>query len=229
MSWYNRLPVTDNVIDRGHLHLGGTTIDKKRFDCCGLSLSHSKRSSFTDCVFSNLRFHRCSMGTPVFERCHFENVWVSDGPSAHGGLFLECKFRGTIRGINFGFSDQGGLHADSMIKENLRRAASAPYCLDLSEATCTSLGFAPGILAEKIRFRERQCLVLSAKKLHEIVKVLFGATKDKHFHLLLVCCMQASPCDRAITLVEQEAESQLEEYIAAMVHAGIEVRTSPLC
>src|SRR5262249_42093113 len=102
MSWHRRLPVTDNEIDRGDLHLEGVTIENMRFDCCGVSVSKERRSRFVNCAFRNLRFHRCSMGSPVFEGCSFENLWASEGHSAHGALFLECKCSGTIKGIDFG-------------------------------------------------------------------------------------------------------------------------------
>lgn len=229
MSWHRRLPVTDNVGDRGELRLVRATIENKRFDCCGLSLSRERRSSFVDCVFRNLRLHRCSMGAAIFERCHFENIWVSDGPLAHGAVFLECRCRGSIRGVNFGFSDAGGIYEESMIRENLRRAVDSPYCLDLSEASCTSLAFAPGILAQRVRFRERQCLVLSANNLAEIAGALFRSTKDKNLQLLLVGASQVTSGQPVITLVEEDAQPRLDEYMATMARAGIEVRASSLC
>jgi hypothetical protein len=169
------------------------------------------------------------MGAPVFERCEFENIWVSGGHAAYGALFLECRCRGTIKGINFGFSDHGGFHPDSMIKHNMQRALAAPFCLDITEATCTSLCFDSQIFAEKIRFRERQCLILSAGKLREVANDLFRSTKDKSFQLLLIGAMQGTTSERAIALVEQSAEQHLDEYISAMKGAGIIVRTSPLC
>ncbi len=229
MTWHRRLPVTDDEFDRGNLNLVGAAVENRRFDCCGVSLSRVKRSTFIDCTFRNLRLHRCSLGGAIFERCHFENVWVTDGHSARGSLFLECQFRGTINGINFGFSDEGGLHPESMIRDNTRRAANASYCLDLSEATCTALAFDSGPIAEKVRFRERQCLILTATNLAEVATRLFHTTTDRSLQLLLVSCMQSRISNGALALVEQEAEPRLNQLIEALEAAGIGVRTTPLC
>jgi hypothetical protein len=167
------------------------------------------------------------MGEAVFERCIFENIWVSDGPTVYGALFVECRCLGLVKGVNFGFSD-GGIYSEKLIKENMERARVATYCLDISQGECTSLGFDSALLAEKVRFRERQCLILSADNLTEIARALFGSTNDKDLQLLLVCALRV-PCSRALTLVEQHAVPKLDEFIGVMEHAGISVRTSPLC
>ncbi len=229
MPWHSRLPIVEHEFDEGDLHLIGTTIGDTRFNGCRLSASHEKRSTFVDCRFQNIRLHRCAIGAAVFERCQFENVWVSGNPALLGTLFLECQCRGQIKGVNFGFDDLDGSHAVSMIKDNLKRARKASYCLDLSNAKCEALSFQHDLLVERVRFRERQCLILSADDLPKRAKKLYHSTTDPNLHLILICCFQGIPIKRVLTLVEREAEPQLDEYITAIVQAGIKVQTTPLC
>jgi hypothetical protein len=131
--------------------------------------------------------------------------------------------------VNFGLSGKGSPNPEWMVKQNIELAASAPYCLDLSEAKCTSLGFDSDALVAKVRFREKQCLILWAENLSEIAGRLFRSTKDRDLQSLLVSCLRDGACERALTLVEHGLESRLDELVAAIEGAGIDVRTTPSC
>ncbi len=63
-----------NKIDRGTLHCANDNISGISFVGCGLSLGVKARSSFRACTFSNIEIKKCSVGFPIFDSCHFENV-----------------------------------------------------------------------------------------------------------------------------------------------------------
>ena len=92
-----------NVKDAGSLQFVNRRFAEMKFFACSLSMAGSQaRSRFEQCEFEGIHADACTLGHPIFQSCQFKNIEASDTVALYSSLFVECRFSGVIKYLNFG-------------------------------------------------------------------------------------------------------------------------------
>ncbi len=163
--------------DWSKLSLKGRKFGPVRVAACALGNGYPGWTRIEDCSFRHVKAVRSSLHAVVFRNCDFERIH-SDFTHTYTTLFLECRLRGRITGINFGIKVTEPFvpvaHLAAYAEEHRRLLSTARYCLDVREAVLENAGFVGEEIAKRVIFAPGQCVIYRAEglagRLDRIVK-----------------------------------------------------------
>ena len=225
-----RKQLLSNQKDKGALRLRDQTIEGIRFEACALSNSREERSCFQNCQFINLESRKSVIGAAIFESCSFHNIIEEDLIVLYSALFLECKVSGKLSGFNIGFVDDK-LYLKELIEDNIRRAREVAFCLDVSDADLDNISFVGEEIADKVRLRSGQCLIMyrqngfDADKLRERIKTI----KNEGLKCVMAQAYRLRNSSKWLCSVPHDARPYFDELMAILKEHHISVHFEPLC
>jgi len=164
-----------NNFDYGALRIANADISDMSFVACGLSLGFEGRSVFEDCTFSNIKIKKCSVGFPVFSRCHFESISADrNGVLIYGAAFKNCTFSGSLKNVVVGLSAEYVATASEHLAkarkfqtENIESAATSDFAIDVTAADLEFVAFRGEAIIPYVRCGRDQAIILKANNLYE--------------------------------------------------------------
>jgi hypothetical protein len=222
-----------NKFDYGSLSIANQEISDSSFEVSGLSLGFEQRAVFEDCRFSNIRIKKCSVGFPVFKRCHFENIIADagNGVLVYGAALSECVFSGALRNVVLGFMcEHVPMHPDKKPKarrfqeENIQIATNSAFAIDLTRAELVSVAIRGEEIVPFVRCARNQAVILEGEDLFEKLEKL-GLGEPNRAKSDFFLGTGAMPGDRiAIGIMDKRALKFLGEMEFQLKGVGLEVR-----